>query len=147
MTPTLPNERGWLFRQLRPFARLHALSFLCISAVSILSLVDPLIMKWLIDGILPARKWRLLLVAAGCFCTAYAIQLALYWIATLVTFRAVQRMVLRIRMNLLDHLQRLSPDYHEQKSLGDTLFRLEQDVEQVGELGGDVVPNSLRLLL
>jgi ABC-type multidrug transport system fused ATPase/permease subunit len=147
MTPAHRTEREWIIRQLRPFARLHVFSFLCISVGSGTALADPLIMKWLIDKILPARQWHLLPIAAGCFFAAYLLQLALFWTATLATFRAVQRMILRIRIDLLEHLQQLAADYHEQTAVGDLLFRMEQDVEQVGELGGDIVPNALRLVL
>jgi len=147
MTQAQRKEREWIIRQLRPFARWHVLSFLCISVGSGIALADPLIMKWLIDQILPARQWRLLPVAAACFFATYVAQLTLFWASTLATFRAVQRMVFRIRINLLEHIQRLAADYHERTAVGDILFRLEQDVEQVGELGGDIVPNALRLVL
>ena len=141
------EEYQWLIRQMRPFARLHVVSFLCIAVGSTMALLEPLIMKWLIDNILPAKQWRLLPVAAGCFFAAYLMEVALFWIAGLATFRAVQKMVFRIRIRLLEHLQRLAADYHERTPVGDTLFRLEQDVERVGELGADIVPNSLRLVL
>lgn len=147
MTHAHRKEREWIIRQLRPFARLHVLSFVCISFGSGIALADPLIMKWLIDNILPARQWRLLPIAAGCFFATYVLELTLLWTATLTTFRAVQGMVFRIRVNLLKHLQRLAADYHERTAVGDVLFRLEQDVELVGEMGGDIVPNSLRLVL
>src|ERR1700733_6623218 len=147
MTHTHQRVRQWLFRQLRPFARLHTVSFLCVSLSSCMALLDPLIMKWLIDRILPARQFRLLPVAAGCFFTAYVLEIALFWVANLTTFRAVQHMVFRIRLELLEHLQQLAADFHDRTAVGDTLFRLEQDVERIGELGGEIVPNALRLVL
>ena len=141
------QERDWLFRQLRPFARLHVLSFLCISVGSGVALIDPLIMKWLIDKVLPSRQWHLLLIAVVFFFAAYIVEIGLFWIANLTTFGAVHRMVLHIRIGLLEHLQQQAADYHEHTPVGETLYRVEQDVERVGELGGDIVPNALRLVL
>lgn len=141
------KECAWIIRELRPFASLQVVSFFCISLASTLGLANPLIMKWLIDRILPNKNWRLLPVASGCFFAAYAGQMALSWAANLATFQSTQRMMLNIRIKLLEHLQRLTASYHEKALVGDVLFRLEQDVDQVGELGGDLAPNLLRLVL
>jgi ABC-type bacteriocin/lantibiotic exporter with double-glycine peptidase domain len=141
------REQNWLLRQVHPDRWLHILSFAFIVVASITSLLAPLIMKWLIDNVLPARAWRLLPAAAACFFLAYSLQIGSYWVSSLITFRAVQRMTFRIRVNLLEHLQRLSADYHDRTSAGETLFRLEQDVEQIGDLCGDIIPNSIRALL
>jgi len=46
-------ELGWLLKHARPLLRLHALSLFCIASGSVLTLLDPLIMKWLIDIVLP----------------------------------------------------------------------------------------------
>ncbi len=55
-------------------------------------------------------------------------------------------MTFRTRLRLLRHLQRLSAEYHDNKPLGDTLHRLQVDVDQVGALSGDVIPSMLRML-
>ena len=147
MSKRSQKEQKWLIRQLEPFQRFHIISFVFIAIASLTALLNPLIMRWLIDEVLPRKQWQLLPVAALAFFTAYLIQIASYWIAALETFRAVQRMMFSIRVKLLDQLQRLSADYHDRTSSGDTLFRLEQDVEQLGELCGDIIPSSARMLL
>ncbi|MGH9718660.1 MAG: ABC transporter ATP-binding protein, partial [Bryobacteraceae bacterium] len=101
----------------------------------------------LIDDVLPARNWRLAAVAVTGYFISYVLRLVFQWAGNLLTFRAVQRMLFRIRLSMLDHLQRLSADYHEQTPIGGTMFRLEQDVDQVGEFGGVVFPASLRMVL
>src|SRR5262249_45725744 len=58
-----------------------------------------------------------------------------------------QKMMLRIRLHLLRHLFSLSADYHDSASVGETMSRIEQDVDQIGGLGGDFIPNCLRLIL
>ena len=61
----VPNELRWLFKQIRPFFRWHLASFLCITAGSLLALLTPLVLKWLIDQIIPRREMGLLLLAVG----------------------------------------------------------------------------------
>ncbi len=141
------RETQWLVRQLRPFARLQTLSLTCISIASLVSLVDPLIMKWLIDEILPHKVGYLLPIAAGCLFLSYAARLAFQWIGSILAFRCVQRVVFNVRLSLFKHLEHLGANYHEQTQTGDTVFRIEQDVEQVAGLGTDIVPTSVRMLL
>src|SRR5688572_29261476 len=64
----------------------------------------------------------------------------------MLNFRAVQKMIFRSRLNLLRHLQRLSAEYHDNRPLGDTLHRLQNDVDQVATLSGEVIPGALRVL-
>jgi len=48
---------------------------------------------------------------------------------------------------LLRHLQQLSAEYHDNRPVGDTLHRLQVDVDQVGTLTGEVIPILLRTLM
>ena len=66
-------------------------------------------------------------------------------LASMLNFRAVQKMIFRSRLNLLRHLQRLSAEYHDNRPLGDTLHRLQNDVDQVATLSGEVIPSALRM--
>ncbi len=55
-------------------------------------------------------------------------------------------MTFRARLNLLRHLQRLSAEYHDNRAVGDTLHRLQIDVDQIGTLSSEVIPGALRML-
>jgi len=141
------QDRAWLIRQMQSSRWLYLTGFGCIAASCITALLNPLVLKWLIDDVLPDRQWRLLAVCIGCFFILYVLQIATFWAANLATTRAVQRMVFHIRTELLEHLGTLAADYYERTSAGDILFRLEQDVEQIGELCIDIVPNAVRMIL
>jgi ABC-type bacteriocin/lantibiotic exporter with double-glycine peptidase domain len=52
----VPTELRWLAQQLRPFLQWHLISFLCIAAGSLLTLITPLVLGSLIDDVLPRRK-------------------------------------------------------------------------------------------
>jgi len=140
------GEIRWLAAQIKPFLRLHLGSYLCIGAGSLLVLLDPLIVKWLIDDVIPRRRVGLLPVVAGAFLLTYAGRLAFDGLGAMLSFCAVQKMTFRLRLGLLRHLQRLSAEYHEDRPVGETLYRLEHDVDQVGALGGEALPGALRMV-
>ncbi len=140
------SEIRWLASQVKPFLRLHFSSYFCIVVASILVLIDPLIVRLLIDDVIPQRRVSWLpLVAAALFLT-YAGRMGFDSLAAILNFRAVQKMTFRSRLSLLRHLQRLSAEYHDNRPLGDTLHRLQIDVDQVGTLSGEVIPSALRMV-
>ena len=139
------SEIRWLASQVKPFLRLHFGSYLCIVAASFLILIDPLIVKFLIDQVIPQRRISLLPLVAAAFFLTYASRLGVDRLASMLNFQAVQKMTFRARLSLLRHLQRLSAEYHDNRSLGDTLHRLQVDVDQVGTLSGEVIPSALRM--
>ncbi len=107
-------------------------------------LIDPLLIKWLIDRVLPKKDLRLLLLAAAGFLTIYLCRLGFSALAGLVSFRTVQKLVFRIRLTLLQKMNQLSADYHETTPVGERLYAMEQNVDQVAELGSNLVPYVLQ---
>ncbi len=140
------GEFWWLLTQVKPFLRLHLGSYLCIVFASSLVLIDPLIVRFLIDEVIPNRRVSWLPLVAGAFFVTYVGRLGFDSLSSMLNHRAVQKMTFRTRLRLLRHLQRLSAEYHDNKPLGDTLHRLQVDVDQVGALSGDVIPSMLRML-
>src|SRR5678815_5282666 len=139
-------ELRWLAARVKPFLRLHLASYCCVVVSSFLVLLDPLLVRFLIDDVIPSRRVGLLpLVGIGFFLT-YTVRLGSDSLAGILNFRAVQKMIFRSRLNLLRHLQRLSAEYHDNRPIGDTLHRLQIDVEQVGTLSGEVIPSVLRMV-
>jgi ABC-type multidrug transport system fused ATPase/permease subunit len=140
------GEIRWLAAQVKPFLRLHLGSYLCIIAGSLLVLLDPLIVKWLIDDVIPRRRAGLLPVVAVAFLLTYAGRLAFDSLGAMLSFCAAQKMTFRLRLSLLRHLQGLSAEYHDDRPVGETLHRLEHDVDQVGTLGSEALPGALRMV-
>jgi subfamily B ATP-binding cassette protein MsbA len=140
------HEFRWLASQVRPFWRLHVGSYLCVVLASILILLDPLIVRLLIDNVIPNRRVNWLPLVAVAFFFTYMGRLGFDSLAGMLNFRAVQKMTFRSRLHLLRHLQRLSAEYHDNRPLGDTLHRLQIDVDQIGTLSGEVIPSALRIV-
>ena len=139
------NELHWLASRVRPFLRLHLGSYGFIVFSNILVLVDPLIVGFLIDEVIPNRRFAWLPVVALVFMLTYAARMGADGVAGMLNFRAVQKMTFRLRLALLRHLQRLSAEYHDKRPIGDTLHRLQNDVDQVATLSGEVIPSALRM--
>jgi len=139
------REIKWLASQVRPFLRLHIGSYVCIVIASVLVLLDPLIVRLLIDDVIPQRRVAWLPLVAAAFFLTYAGRLGFDGLASMLNFRAVQKLTFRSRLSLLRHLQRLCAEYHDNRPLGDTLHRLQVDVDHVGSLSGEVIPSALRM--
>ena len=140
------TEIGWLAARVKPFLRLHTGSYFCILLSSVLVLLDPLIVRFLIDDVIPLHRVAWLPLVALAFVLTYVARLGADSLASMLNFRAVQKMIFRSRLSLLRHLQRLSAEYHDSRPLGDTLYRLQNDVDQVATLSGEVIPSALRML-
>lgn len=140
-------EINWLGKQVRPLLSLLVANLLCMVLGSGLSLLDPLVVKWLIDVALPQRSLRLVLLGTLIFCSVYLASVGVNYLATFLSCVVTQKMVFRIRMSLLRRVQALPARYHGNSQVGETLYRIEQDVERVSELSGDILPLTIQMLV
>src|SRR5260370_25257865 len=102
------REIRWIATQVRPFLRLHLGSYFCIVIASILVLLDPLIIRRLIDDVIPHRRVSWLPLMAAAFFLTYVGRLGFDSLAAMLNFPAVQKMTFRSRLRFLRHLQRAS---------------------------------------
>src|SRR5213082_1957909 len=144
LTPTFKMQARWFFQQLRPLLPSYFLSVVLVVLSSLMFLLDPLLMKWLIDRVLPRKDFRLLLFAALGFFALYVFRFGFFTLSQLVNFQTIQKLVLRMRLNILEQMNKLSADYHETTPVGERLYRVEQDVDQVAEVGSNLVPFVLQ---
>src|SRR5260370_42164552 len=145
MGSVVSREVAWLGRKGLPVMRLNLLGLLSIVGASVLTLLGPLIIKWLIDEALAKGSVELLLLGAIGFGAAYFGQLVFSYVAYLVGFVVSQKMIFRIRVALIRRLHVLSARYYENTPVGEILYRVEQDVDRVGEIGGAVLPSVIRM--
>jgi len=143
----LPSELRWLSKQIRPLLHWHVASFLCITAGSLLALLTPLVLKWLIDQIIPQRKIGLLLVAVGLIFLGYQGRMAITSVGNFLMLTASQKMGLTLRVSLLQHLDTLSAEYYENTQVGSVMYPLKEPIEEVSYFGSDLLPAILRMLL
>jgi ABC-type multidrug transport system fused ATPase/permease subunit len=139
-------EARWLAAQVRPLLPLSLANFTCIVIGSTLTLADPLIIKWLIDVAIPRRSLRLVLLAAAADGVTYLASLGMSYLGTVLSSIVGQKMVFRIRLSLLRHVDDAPATYRGDTQVGETLYRLEQDVDRIAELSGDIVPMGMHMI-
>lgn len=134
-------------KQIRPLIHWHLASFLAITAGSLLALVSPLLLKWLIDSIIPQKSMGLLLLAVALIFIGHQGRVALTSLGSYLMLSASQKMALTLRMSLLEHLNILSADYYDETSVGAAMYPLREPVEEIAYFGSDLLPAILRMLL
>jgi ABC-type multidrug transport system fused ATPase/permease subunit len=143
----LPPEIVWLLKEIRPLLHWHLASFLCITAGSLLALLSPLLLKWLIDAIIPHRRVGLVLLVVALIFLGQQGKVALTGLGSYLMLNASQKMGLNLRMRLLKHLDILSADYYEDTPVGAVMYPLKEPIDEISYFGSDLLPALLRMLL
>ena len=141
------SDHNWLLTQLKPNLKLYLLVVVLVTLVSLLSLVDPLIVKWLVDYVLPARRGDLLVWAMLSILAVHIVRLTLHTFVGAATNYASQTLAYRVRVKLLRRTLGLSAAFLGQTNVGDLMQRVDKDVEQVCEVGGGVASALLRMTI
>jgi len=141
------SDFGWLLLRLGPMRWRIALGLIYVTLSGLAATIDPLLMRTLIDGALPQRNMRWALAIAGGIGLCYFSRSALGVLGSLVNFSIAQRCVRDLRVALLDQMNRLSADYHEQTPTGEKFTRMEHDVDEIANLGADTANQSVRAIL
>ncbi len=143
----LSSEVNWLIRYARPLLPLLAADLLCMVAGSVLSLLDPLVVKWMIDVALPKHNLHLVLLGTLVFCVIYVASVGMSYLASFVSCLVTQKMVFRIRISLLRRMHASPALRHRSSQVGESLYRIEQDVDRVAELSGDILPLTIQMFI
>jgi len=114
---------------------------------SFLSLLTPLVLKWLIDRVLPQREVGLLLLAVGLIFLSHQGKAVLTSAGSYLMLSAAQKMGLQLRVRLLRHLDTLSADYYEATSVGTVLYPFQEPIDEISYFGSDLLPAILRAML
>jgi ABC-type bacteriocin/lantibiotic exporter with double-glycine peptidase domain len=141
------SDFGWLLLRLGPMRGRIVLGLVSVSLAGLAVTIDPLLMRTLIDSALPQRKLQWALEMAGGIGLCYFARSVLNAVGSLVNFSIAQRCVRDLRIALLDQMNRLSADYHEQTPTGEKLTRIEHDVDEIANLGADTANQSIRAIL
>ena len=139
------RDARWLFLHLRPYSFKALSALILATAAGLVSTVDPLLMRHLIDKSLPLHR---AMDSAGCVALIAScfIGRALFASAGgLLSFRVAQCLGQDIKRELLEQMNRLSPDWHERTLLGEKLSRLDSDVDQIAQFGADAVNTIVRV--
>lgn len=146
--PRMPSlfapELRWLFPKVKPQLPFHAASFAFLTLASLLTLVMPFTIRWLIDSVLPERNPHLLAIAIGLILVSYEGKAVLTAFGGYLTFRATQNTAFALRTALLQHLDSLSADYFDRAPVGELLYPFERPIDEISYFGSDLLPSILR---
>ncbi|MFH1786073.1 MAG: ABC transporter ATP-binding protein [archaeon] len=112
----------------KPHLGLMALVFLVMIVATALGLVNPYLMKILIDDVLVAGNLRLFAYVLGAYIVvmviAIGVTIALSYYSTLLT----ERIALDVRRQLFNHIESMSLGFFKERKTGDIVSRLMTDV-------------------
>jgi len=123
-----------LLTYLRPYRALTAVAVLLLLAGAGLALVGPALTQRALDVAIPHHDVGLLGTLATLFLVALVIDFAVEYGQTFLTAYIGQRVMYDLRMQIFEHLQRLSIGYFDRHPVGRLMTRVTSDVETLNEL-------------
>ncbi len=123
-----------LLHYLRPYWWQASLALLCLMASAALALVNPVLTERALDVAVPQRDFGLLRTLALIALGTLLLEFILEYLQALVTTYIGQRVMRDLRLEIFEHLQRLSIPYFDRNPVGRLMTRVTSDVETLNEL-------------
>ncbi|HET8648872.1 MAG TPA: ABC transporter ATP-binding protein, partial [Gemmatimonadales bacterium] len=125
---------GRLGRYLRPYVGVTAIAVLLLLAGAGLALIGPVLTKRAIDVAIPQHDVAQLATLGAIFLGALVMELIADYGQTVLTAYLGQRIMFDLRLEIFDHLQRLSIPFFDRNPVGRLITRVTSDVETLNEL-------------
>ncbi|MEA2696343.1 MAG: ATP-binding cassette, subfamily bacterial [Myxococcales bacterium] len=132
-----------ILAQLRPYRGQATLVLLAIVGGAALNALPPLLLKRVVDDAIPARHITALLVLCGAMAAAPLLAGLLGVAQKYLAAFIAERVVLDLRVQLFQHVQRQSLGYFASAQPGEVVSRVLNDVQGVGQMMQD---NLVKLL-
>ncbi len=134
-----PRSYDWallrrLLGYLRPYRLTVLLAFLLIAAQSLLELCGPWLVKVAIDEHIARRDAAGLLPVAALYLLALVLAFGTRFAQLFLLTMTGQRIVLDLRREIFDHLQRLHVGFFDRTPVGRMMTRVTSDVDAINEL-------------
>ena len=123
-----------LLRYAKPYRALVAGSLTLLLADGMLQLVGPALTQRVIDVAIPQRDLKLVTTSAALFAATLLLQFAFTYGETILTSLLGQRVMRDLRVEIFEHLQRLSISFFDRNPVGRLVTRVTSDVESLNEL-------------
>jgi len=118
----------------RPYRGLMYGAFALLCVEGALQVVGPLLTRRVIDVAVPTHNMRIVIISTALFFVALLIEFVLSYGQTWLTSLLGQRVMRDLRMEIFQHLQRLSISYFDRNPAGRLITRVTSDVETLNEL-------------
>ena len=118
----------------RPYRSLMYGAFALLSVEGAIQVVGPLLTRRVIDVAVPTHNMRIVVISTVLFFFVLLAEFALSYTQTWLTSLLGQRVMRDIRMQIFEHLQRLSVAFFDRNPAGRLITRVTSDVETLNEL-------------
>ncbi len=112
-----------------PYWKLFATRFVLVLVAAGLGLVQPLVTEWIVDGILEARRFDLLIYGGLAIIGTALVSSGLRYVQRYGMSYAGQSIIYDIRNRIYQHLQQLSYSFYDETQTGQLMSRVTSDVE------------------
>jgi ATP-binding cassette, subfamily B, multidrug efflux pump len=123
-----------LLGYLRPYRRQVVIAVVAIIGHSCLELAPPYLTKIAIDGYIPARDLSGLGAMAALYLVVLVASFILEYIQTWTMQATGQRIMFDMRMQMVEHLQRLDLRFYDRNPVGRLMTRVTTDVDVLNDL-------------
>ncbi len=132
--PTVRHGLKLLLRYLWP-QRWRWLGLMLLSLVMVAAnLLDPLILKALIDNVLIPRNWQLIGWVIAAFITARLAGHLLVYVYGVAYGRFLQKVIAHARDDLFEHIEHKRLEFFRERQVGDLLRALTEDIQSIRNL-------------
>lgn len=142
-----PGDMRWLLGRLRPYSRGYVALVLLTVTAGLFATVDPLIMRWVLDVVIPSHGTSLLPLASAMFLVSYSARVCSDQKSSLLSTRLTHVVIVALRLSILRYILKLPAEYHDNVAVGKTLFQLNDDARQVAETAVSVVAELTRVIV
>ena len=125
---------GRLLVYTRPYRALMYGAFVLLCIEGGVQVVGPLLTRRVIDVAVPARDMHVVVVSTALLLVALLAEFVTSYGQTWLTSLLGQRVMRDLRMEIFEHLQRLSVSYFDRNPAGRLITRVTSDVETLNEL-------------
>ena len=118
----------------RPYRKLMYGAFALLCVEGGIQVVGPLLTRRVIDVAVPTHNMRIVIVSTALFFLALLTEFVTSYGQTWLTSLLGQRVMRDLRMEIFEHLQRLSVSFFDRNPAGRLITRVTSDVETLNEL-------------
>ena len=151
MNNATPRRKGlvrrFLRERVRPYIALQTEIGFCLVITVILNLVDPLILRAIIDRAIGDGNYSLLLLLVGILLGVLLFRMSFRLITVWLYSYSGLRILFDFRRQVFAHVEKLSPFFFRGERTGDILARISSDIDVLQKAAAHTVVNAAQDVL
>ena len=120
-----------LWTRIRPYKYKLVYSIICLICFTVLGMLLPLVLKEIIDNIIPSGDKRMLVMLLSGMLAIFAFRQLFNYISHTLVHSLSQDVLCEFRKDVFAHIQRLSMTFHENYRTGKLISNLINDIQRM----------------